>query len=262
LVPVFVNPQSISSLNTLFAPKYLLAFRVLGIVVAGTKLLFSIDISFLPLSTFSLLCATPLAFNAVFAFVLVKQRISPYALNSIVLLIFSVILLGINSNEKIPGISRGHFILGFVCTVFASVIAGLFLPLTQLVFQKIGRKENFITVLISQAMIFSVATLVCTVGLFSSGDFLQLGSEYHQFRSGRVVYCITLICSAIAWQTFYLGIFGLIFLVSSLFSNVVSSVTLTIVPILDVIFFHDKLDGSKVDAETCTSGYKRKQACL
>lgn len=211
------------------------------------ELLFSIGLSLLPLSTYSLITATPLAFNSVFSFILLKRRISPYALNSVVILILSVIILGI-SNDKVPGTSRAHFTLGFLCTLSSSAVVGLLLPPTQLVFRRVGRRENFTTVVISQAIMVLVASLVCIVGLLGSRDFLHLPSQYQQFRFEKVVYWITLIFSAIAWQAFFLGTFGLIFLVSYLFSYVVNSVAQPIVPFLAVIFFHEKLNGSKIIA--------------
>jgi hypothetical protein len=41
------------------------------------------------------------------------------------------------------------------------------------------------------------------------------------------------------------GVVGLIFLVSSLFSNVISTLALPVVPILSVGFFHDKMECSE-----------------
>ena len=43
-----------------------------------------------------------------------------------------------------------------------------------------------------------------------------------------------------------MGVVGLIFLVSSLFSDVISTLALPIVPILSVGFFHDIMDGLKI----------------
>lgn len=101
LVPLFLQPPTRSSLHALFDAKFVVALGFLGVLAAGMELLFSIGLSFLPLSTYSLITATPLAFNSVFSFILLKRRISPYALNSVVLLILSVIILGI-SNDKVP----------------------------------------------------------------------------------------------------------------------------------------------------------------
>ena len=103
-------------------------------------------------------------------------------------------------------------------------------------------------VLVTQALVFLVAALICTVGLLSSGDFRYLVSESGRFRSGKVAYYMTLLLCALAAQTFYLGMFGLIFLVSSLFSNVISAVTLPVIPILAVFLFQEKLDALKIIA--------------
>ena len=48
------------------------------------------------------------------------------------------------------------------------------------------------------------------------------------------------------WEVFAIGCVGLIFEVSSLFSNAISVLGLPIVPVLAVIFFHDKIGGIKV----------------
>lgn len=50
------------------------------------------------------------------------------------------------------------------------------------------------------------------------------------------------------WQVSSIGLLGLIFEVSSLFSNVISTLSLPVVPIMAVMFFHDKMDGVKVMA--------------
>jgi len=199
----------------------------------------------MPVSTYSLLCATQLGFNALFSFLVVKQRITPYILNSVVILSFSAILLGIHSGSERPvGVNKTHFILGFVCTILACAVYGLLLAVMQLVFQKVA--QNFNVVMISQALVFMVAALICAVGLLASGEFRNLGAESHNFSSGKTAYFMTLVWCALAWQLFSLGTFGLIFLISSLFSNVISTLTLPVVPILAVFFFHEKLDGIKV----------------
>ena len=50
------------------------------------------------------------------------------------------------------------------------------------------------------------------------------------------------------WQISSVGMLGLIFEASSLFCNVISTLSLPAVPILAVIFFHDKMNGVKVMA--------------
>ena len=69
-----------------------------------------------------------------------------------------------------------------------------------------------------------------------------------EYELGKVSYLMTLIWIAAGWDVFTLGAVGLIFDVSSLFSNVISTLGLPIVPVLAVFFFHDKMDGVKVVA--------------
>ena len=57
---------------------------------------------------------------------------------------------------------------------------------------------------------------------------------------------MTLVWTSIAWQVCSVGVVGLIFLVSSLYSNVISTVSLAVTPIAAVIVFHDKMNGVKI----------------
>lgn len=67
-----------------------------------------------------------------------------------------------------------------------------------------------------------------------------------EYQTGRVSYIMTLVWTAVTWQISTMGMLGLIFEVSSLFSNVIGTVSLPVVPILSVVFFHDKINGVKV----------------
>jgi len=54
--------------------------------------------------------------------------------------------------------------------------------------------------------------------------------------------------TGVSWQVASAGFVGLIFVVSSLFSNVISTLAFPVVSVFAVIFFHDKMDGVKVMA--------------
>ena len=69
-----------------------------------------------------------------------------------------------------------------------------------------------------------------------------------EFELGKLSYVMTLVWTAVSWQVFAVGSVGLIFKVSSLFANVISTLGLPIVPVLAVVFFHDKMYGVKVVA--------------
>jgi len=247
LIPLVLYQGKEASKLTPLTPKLVLIYVALGLLLAGDNLLYSWGVSFMPASTYSLLCSSQLAFNAVFAFMLIRQKITPYIVNSLVLLTLSAILLGVHSDSDRPkGVNTAKYIVGFICTVAASAIYGLLLPLIQLVFKRVIKKETFAVVLEMLIYTSLVATVVCIVGLFVSGEFRDMKEEAHSFTRGKVAYYMTLIWSAIGWQVCSVGVVGLIFLVSSLFSNAISTLALPVVPILSVGFFHDKMAALKI----------------
>lgn len=93
-----------------------------------------------------------------------------------------------------------------------------------------------------------VATCATLVGLFASREWKGLKREMDDFELGKFHYAMTLIWTAIAWQIFTIGAVGLIQEVSSLFSNVICVLGLTVIPVLAVTFFHDDMNGVKVIA--------------
>ena len=76
----------------------------------------------------------------------------------------------------------------------------------------------------------------------------KVKGEMEEYELGKISYIMTLVWICIFWQGFSIGVIGLIFEVSSLFSNAVSILGLPVLPILAVIFFGDKMDCIKVVA--------------
>ncbi|KAA8514973.1 hypothetical protein F0562_018240 [Nyssa sinensis] len=221
----------------------------LGIFLAASAMLYSMGLQYLPVSTFSLICASQLGFNAFFSFFLNSQKFTPFTVNSIVLLTISSILLVCNTDlSNSNGVSKGKFAIGFLCTVGAAAGSAFILSATQLSFRKFLKIENFRTVLEVIILESLFATCVILVGLFSSGEWKSLEREMEEFGLGKLSYVMTLVWDAVAWQVFSIGALGLIFEVSSLFCNVISTFGLPIVPVLAVFFFHDKMNGVKVVA--------------
>ncbi|XP_043694512.1 probable purine permease 11 isoform X2 [Telopea speciosissima] len=226
-----------------------LIYVSLGVLLAGDNMMYSNGLLYLSASTYSLICASQLAFNAVFAFFINSQKFTALILNSVIILTLSSALIGANSDSSEPaGVSRGKYILGFFCTLGASAVYSLLLSLMQLTFQKVLKRETFSVVLEMQIYTSFVATCACIVGLFASGEWRSLKGEMDGFGKGRLSYVMTLVWTAVAWQVTSVGVVGLIFVVSSLFSNVISTVALALGPVAAVIFFHDKMDGVKVVA--------------
>nr|XP_027083078.1 probable purine permease 11 isoform X2 [Coffea arabica] len=253
LLPILLYVQLSKSSTNNSPPKhpsistFLLLFLFFGLLLAGDNLMYSYGLLYLPVSTYSLICATQLAFNALFSFVLNSQKFTAYIFNSLVLLTVSASLLAVHpDSDSTTKISKGKYIIGFLCTVGASATYSLFLSLLELTFKKVIKRETFDAVLLMQIYPSFVATCACVVGLFASGEWKTLPSEMKEYEKGRVSYVMTLFWTAVSWQISSVGLLGLISEVSSLFSNVISTISLPAIPILAVIFFHDKMDGVKV----------------
>ncbi|XP_042512817.1 probable purine permease 11 [Macadamia integrifolia] len=225
-----------------------LLYASFGIFFAVDNLMYSYGLLYLPVSTFSLVSATQLAFNVIFSYFLNSLKFTPFVLNSVVLLTISALLLALHSDESnVPiGITKAQYVVGLLCTICASALFSLLLSLTQLSFEKVLKMETFSVKLEMQIYPAMVGTCVCLMGLFASGEWSSLKGEMEQF--GGMSYVMILVWTTMAWTAFFVGTMGLIFEVSSLFMNVISTVSLPIVPILAVIFFHDKMDGVKVVA--------------
>ncbi|KAL5215302.1 hypothetical protein ABZP36_004454 [Zizania latifolia] len=242
------SPSSSVNSDTPMA-KIAVVYIVLGLIIAADDMMYSSGLKYLPASTYSLICASQLAFNVVFSYVLNSQKVTPLIFNSVVLLTLSASLLGVSrESQGATGVSGGKYLLGFVLTLGASGTYSLMLSLMQLTFENVIKKHNFSAVLNMQIYTSLVATFASLVGLFASGDWKSLKKEMDGFRSGQFSYLMTLVWSAVSWQITSVGVLGLIFEVSALFSNVISTVALPVVPFFAVIVFHDRMNGVKIVA--------------
>ncbi|KAL0464283.1 UNVERIFIED_CONTAM: putative purine permease 11 [Sesamum latifolium] len=224
-------------------------YSIIGALIAGDNMLYSIALLYLSASTYSLICATQLAFNAIFSFFINGQKFTALILNSVIILSLSAALLALNDDsDKPPGISSGKYIIGIITAIAASALYSLLLSLMQLTFEKVLKKETFSVVIEMQIYTAVVATCVAIVGLFTSGEWRNLGGEMNSFTTGKLSYVMTLVWTAVAWQVCSVGVVGLIFVVSSLFSNVISTLSLAVTPIASLIIFHDNMNGVKIIA--------------
>ncbi|KAJ6298530.1 hypothetical protein OIU76_019648 [Salix suchowensis] len=168
-----------------------LVYVSIGLLVAAGCFLYSVGLQYLPVSTYTLICASQLAFNSLFSFFLNAQKFTPFIINSLVLLTISSILLVFNneSSDGTAGVSRAKYAIGFTCTVAASAGYGLVLSLTQLCFNKVMKRQTFkvvVDMIIYQQI---VATSVIVVGLFASGDWKGLTGEMDGFEMGKGFLC-------------------------------------------------------------------------
>ncbi|CAK9328551.1 unnamed protein product [Citrullus colocynthis] len=235
------NPPSILIL--------LLIYFSLGSLIALDNWLYSTGLLYLSASTYSLVCASQLAFNSVFSYFINSQKFTILISNSVIILSLSSALLAVNDDSERPaGVSKSKYFVGFICSLGASALYSLLLSLMQLTFQKVLKRETFSVVLEMQIYTSLVATIVSVVALFASGEWKSLPQEMAGFGTGRVSYVLTLVGTAVAWQTCSVGVVGLIFIVSSLFSNAISTVSLAVTPLAALVVFHDKMNGVKIIA--------------
>ncbi|KAF8769590.1 hypothetical protein HU200_006182 [Digitaria exilis] len=223
----------------------------LGVLLAGDNLMYSYGLLYLPMSTYSIILASQVSFNAVFSYFLNKEKLRALVLNSVVLLTFSAALVGVShgsdgsSGSDIP---KGKFPAGFALTLAASALFSLILSLMQLTFEEVLKSDTLATVLEMQFCSNTAAALVSVSGLFASGEWRAIAGEMAAYDKGEVAYAMTLACTAVSWQLCTMGLMGLVASVSSLFTNVIGTVGTPLSPVVAVIFLGDRMDGVKLIA--------------
>ncbi|KAK1645072.1 hypothetical protein QYE76_062877 [Lolium multiflorum] len=196
-----------------------------GVLLIGSNLMHSYGLLYLPMSTYSLICATQLSFNAVFSYLLNKHKFTALVLNSVVVISFSAALVGVGhasdgTNSSVP---QGKFLAGFLLALSASAVFSLVLSLTQLTFDKVLRSGTFHDAVKMQFWSNTAAACVSVAGLFISGEWSTLAGEMQGYKKGKVSYAMNLAWTAISWQLTMTGMMGLVAAVSSLFTNVIST---------------------------------------
>ncbi|KAK8471457.1 hypothetical protein PHAVU_003G228200 [Phaseolus vulgaris] len=220
-----------------------------GLLMIAMDFLYSCGLSYLSLSTFALVCATQLAFNGVATYFLNSQKFTALILNSIVVLTMSVILIALNTeSEDSTDLPKEKRLIGLFCALAASATFALQHSLLQFYFEKVAKTGVFSVLLRLNFYPMIIASVGAVVGLVGSGDWRSMGMEMKEFEYGRVSYVMTLVWTAASWQIACIGMLGLIFEVSSLFSVVIGNLELTITPILAVFVFHDKIYAVKIVA--------------
>ncbi|XP_015064284.1 probable purine permease 10 isoform X2 [Solanum pennellii] len=253
LIPfLFIKPKKTNkNIEIIKKPSFIIVtslYTILGLFIAGNCMLYTIGLQYLPVTTYSLICASQLGFNAIFSYFLNKQKFTPYIVNSLVILTISSTLLVLHNDDPSENneTSRQKYIFGFLSTLAASAGYALMLSITQLALQKIFKRESFRLIIEMSTYQSISATMVLLLGLFASGEWKKLVKEMNEYELGKISYVLNLVGTSICWQFYTVGSVGLIFKVSSLFSNVISILGLPVAPVLAVIFLHDKLSGIKV----------------
>ncbi|XP_022131268.1 purine permease 3-like [Momordica charantia] len=227
-------------------PRLFLAATVIGVITGFDDYLYAYGVARLPVSTSALIIACQLAFTAVFAYLLVKQKFTSYSINAVVLMTIGGAVLALHtSGDRPAGESTKAYVAGFLMTVAAALLYGFVLPLVELTYKKAKQQITYTLVLEIQLVMSLFATLVCTVGMLINNDFQVIPREAREFGLGETKYYVVLAFSAIIWQGFFLGAIGVIFCSSSLFSGIVIAVLLPVTEILAVVIFSEKFQAEK-----------------
>ena len=245
--------------NRLLPARLAGAVALLGGLFAVACFVYSLGAQALPVSTSSLLLASQLAFNAVFAFLFAGLRFTPFSTNAVVLLTVGPAVLGVgpSSGEKLAGEgSATSYWTGFFECVASAALLGLVLPLVEVAMSRYGRRSghagaaarvpsSYATVMQIQAVMGAAGTTVCLAGMAIAEDFQAIPREAAAFGLGGTNYYLLLVFGSVAWQLSNLGIMGLIVCSSSLLAGIMIAVLLPLSQVLSVIFLHEKFDGPK-----------------
>lgn len=220
----------------------------LGLAIGLDNLLYSYGLLLLSASAYSLICGTQLIFNAVFSYLINSEKITFWTVMSIFFLTVSALVIALDDDSNSPsGGSKWIYVIGCLLTL-ASLIYSLQLSLMQFSFEKIIKKETFAMVLEMQIYTSLVASCVSVIGLFASGEWKMLRMEMEEFHKGHVSYVLTLVGTSVSWQLGSVSAVALIFLVSSLFSNLIGTLSLIVTPLAALVVFDDKLTVAKIAA--------------
>ncbi|KAI4339331.1 hypothetical protein MLD38_024287 [Melastoma candidum] len=219
---------------------------VIGVLTGLDDYLYAYALARLPISTSALITASHLGFTATFAFLLVRQKFTSYSINAVFLLTIGAGILAMHTRgDRLHGESSREYYTGFFMLLGATSLYGLVLPLIELMYKKAKQAITYSLVLEVQLVMCFFATLFCTIGTITSGDFQALPEEARNYSLGEVRYWAVMVCTAIIWQFFFLGAVGVIHLSSSLFSGIVMAALLPVTEILAVVFYREKFPFEK-----------------
>ncbi|KAJ4820370.1 Purine permease 3 [Rhynchospora pubera] len=244
--PLLLLPLSFSTKKFNLSLSVYSVFAFIGILWALDCYLYALASAYLPLSTSSLVISSQLAFTSVFAFLLVRQRFTPFSFNAVVLLTIGPVVLSMGEGSDRPeGESKGKYILGFLMAVAAAALIGFIFAFMELAMRRGKVVQTYAAAMEMQLAIGISSTVFCLVGMVINNDFQVIPREANEFGLGKTKYYLVLIGDAVFWQLSNIGLVGLISGASSLFVAIMTALQLPFLEILAVIFLHEKFSASK-----------------
>ncbi|KAF8412621.1 hypothetical protein HHK36_000590 [Tetracentron sinense] len=248
LLPVYIPPLFNTTKRrpfSHFTPKLLLISVLIGFMMGFNNFLFSWGISYLSVSTSSLLLSSQLAFNLVLSVILVKQKVTFSNLNCVVLLTMSSVLLALGSSHDRPnGVSQAHYFLGFFSILGAGLLFALYLPVMEMVYRKV---YCFAMVMEMQLVMEIAATVLATLGMAFDGGFGDMRKEGQEgFDLGSQAYWLTVVFNVVTWQLCFMGTAGMVFLTTSLTGGICMTALMSMNVLGGVLVYGDAFKGVKV----------------
>jgi drug/metabolite transporter (DMT)-like permease len=156
-------------------PRVLLAAAGLGVATGADNFIYAYSLRYLPVSTSAILISTQLAFTVLFAYLIVRQRLTAATVNAVALLTAGAAVLSMHvSSDRPAGATRGQYLMGFALALGAAALYGLILPLVELTYKRAaggGRAVTYTLVMEMQVVMGFFATTFCTVGMIVNKDF-------------------------------------------------------------------------------------------
>ncbi|XP_010544101.1 PREDICTED: probable purine permease 22 isoform X2 [Tarenaya hassleriana] len=250
LVPLFLlfplpkpNPETSSNVNETdhhnLRFRLLLLYFSLGVLVAAHSKLYALGKLYANYGFFSWISATQLIFTSIFTALINRFKFNRWVIISMIITILAYIF-GTPEFGGSPDEDEEFYNLQAWCTFSANVAFSLSLCIMQLGFEKVlvkMNKKGFRMVLEMQICVSLIASLICLVGLFASGEFKELKLDFEGFNKGKSYYILSLVGLALSWQVWAVGLTGLVFYVSGLFADVVHMCVSPVLALLVVYAF-------------------------
>ncbi|CAL9114757.1 unnamed protein product [Musa acuminata var. zebrina] len=242
LLPIYLTPSPSSRPFSGFSRRLVYVSLLLGLLLGVNNLLFSCGVSYLSVSTSSLLLSSQLGFTLLLSALLVRHPLTFSGLNCVVLLTLSSVLLALNSSgDRPPGVDRGHFFLGFAATLGAAGLFAVYLPVTQLVYRGVSGYRMVVEV---QLLMEAAATALAAAGMAASGGWRKEGA----WDLGGARYWTVVAATVVGWQFCFMGTAGMVFLTSSVNSVICMTALLSVNVLGGVLVFGDEFGGGKAVA--------------
>ncbi|KAF8408551.1 hypothetical protein HHK36_004614 [Tetracentron sinense] len=239
-----------------FTSKLLLQSVLIGLMLGINNLLFSSGVSYLPVSTSSLLLSSQLTFTLLLSVILVKQKVTFLNLTCVILLTSSSIILALDSSHDRPiGVSQTHYFMGFFSILGAGMLFALYLPTMQIVYEKVDCYEMVMEI---QLVMEMTATVLAAIGMASDGHgYGEIIKESRiGFDLGPVKYWLTVGVTLVSWQLCFVGTAGIVYLTTSLTGGICTTALIPMNVLGGFFTFGDEFGGIKVVSTVmCVVGF-------